>query len=125
MAVIFLAEDNELIRENLAAILSEAGHEVHQADNGGGVLSALKAFSPDLVLTDVFMPEMDGIELIRVLAEQNPHLPIIAMTGGGKYQAPALATRLATTTGATRVLEKPISNTQLLEEVSRLLHRFS
>ena len=121
MAVITLAEDNELVRKSLASVLRDAGHEVHLAEHGGRVLAVLEAVSPDLVMTDIFMPEVDGIELIRVLSQEWLSIPIIAMSGGGRFQAPELAIRLATTTGATRVLEKPVGNDQLLEEVSRIV----
>ena len=121
MATILLAEDDERVRYALALLLREAGHEVHEADCGQTALAALDAFTPDLLVTDVYMPVLDGIELIQTFRRANQEVPVLAITGGGMQSNPALAADLAKLTGADRALHKPITNDVLLKEVAELV----
>ena len=121
MAVILLADDDAMVRETIAMLLEDAGHEVHQASDGAGALEMLETMRPDLVVTDVFMPQIDGIELIRSIRRIHADLKVLAISGGGMYQDPKLATQLAAATGASRVLRKPVSNDELLDEVALLV----
>lgn len=121
MAVILLADDDDRVRFALALVLRDAGHEVHEADFGGAALALLDDVRPDLVITDMFMPEMDGIELVKQLRRTAMPVPILAISGGGMHNDPDVATGLAKLAGADRVLSKPIANDVLLREVTELV----
>ena len=121
MAVILLAEDDERVRFALALVLRDAGHEVHEADYGGAVLTAMDSVRPDLVITDLFMPGMDGIELIKQLRKAKADVRILAISGGGMHNDPGMATSLAKLAGADRVMAKPIQNDVLLRKVAEMV----
>ena len=121
MAAILLAEDDDMVREAIALLLRNAGHEVREASHGGEALTAIEANAPDLVVTDVFMPSVDGIELVRQIRATKPDVKVLAISGGGMYQDPKLATQLVAATGAHSVLHKPVRNAELLEEIAHLV----
>ncbi len=121
MAVIVLADDDDRVRFALALVLRDAGHEVHEADYGGAVLQSMDTVRPDLVITDLFMPGMDGIELIKRLRKAKSDVQILAVSGGGMHNDPGMATSLAKLAGADRVMAKPIQNDILLREVAELV----
>ena len=121
MAAILLGDDDPEVRFALGMLLREAGHEVLEADGCSEILDTAAGRRPDLVVTDVNMPGMSGVELMEQLRGTRPGTPIIAMTGGGMHQNPELATTLASIAGADRVLEKPFRNESLLSDVSALL----
>ena len=121
MAAILLGDDDPEVRFALGMLLREAGHEVLEADGCSGILDTAAGRRPDLVVTDVNMPGMSGVELMEQLRGTRPGTPIIAMTGGGMHQTPELAATLAGNAGADRVLQKPFGNDELLAEVSTLL----
>ena len=83
MARILLAEDDSLLRETLRVALQGAGHEVLAAPNGSVAINLAREKDFDLIVTDVLMPEMDGLELIQGLRKARSDVPIIAMSGGG------------------------------------------
>ena len=121
MAAILLGDDDPEVRFALGMLLREAGHEVLEADGCREILDTAAGRRPDLVVTDVNMPGMSGVELMEQLRGRRPGTPIIAITGGGMHQTPELAATLAGNAGADRVLQKPFGNDELLAEVSTLL----
>lgn len=105
------------MRGFLARALERSGHEVIAMANGEDALARLKAEPFDLLLTDIVMPQMDGIELARLANELDPHLKIMFITGFA-------AVTLETDPGAlddAKVLSKPFHLRELVEEVDRLL----
>jgi CheY-like chemotaxis protein len=118
MATILLIDDDERLRRMVGRMLAGAGHQVIEAENGRAALASLPNCHPDLVITDVFMPEKDGIETTKEIRAMLPDIKILAMTGGGRGDRfYALIERLATV----GVLQKPFDQTTLLDSVSRLL----
>ena len=117
MADILVIDDEAQMRRLLARILNGAGHTVHQAKNGEEGLRLFHQVHPALVITDIVMPDMEGIELIRKLHEEAPTLPILAISGGRH----PLYLRAATGLGATAALAKPFGRDELLAMVGRLL----
>lgn len=116
MAKILVIDDNFLVRDVTAELLLDEGHIVVTASNGAEGLRGAKVFSPDLIITDILMPEIDGLELIRTLRAQGVLIPILAMSGGGKISAQwTLDTAIAL--GAAAFLPKPFSAEQLLRAV--------
>jgi DNA-binding NtrC family response regulator len=120
MAAILVVDDTPAVRGLVARLLSNAGHAVTQAANGKEALRAVNFSEFDLVVTDIVMPEMEGLELIRSLHDIDPKLKIIGMSGGGRGTAEDYLT-LAKTFGAKATLQKPFDNDEFLNTVSAVL----
>jgi DNA-binding NtrC family response regulator len=118
MATILLIDDDERLRRMLGRMLTGDGHQVVEAENGRSGLAALPSCQPDLVITDVFMPQKDGIETIKEIRSLSPDVKILAMTGGGRGDR---FYSLIESLAATGVLQKPFDQTTLLGAVKRLL----
>ena len=80
---ILVVDDDPDVRSSLGRILTTAGHEVILAENGAEATRRWRELGADLVILDVFMPDMDGLETVAALRAHAPRLPIIAMSGGG------------------------------------------
>ena len=121
MATIFVVEDNAGLRKSIERLLVSEGHSVTGFSNGRLALQRLREEKVDIVVSDLFMPEMDGLELLmnlQRLALPRPH--VIAMSGGSeRFEMSALND--AKVLGADAVLQKPFSNKDLLEAIERLL----
>ena len=117
MARILLAEDDESLRNFLAAALQRSGHEVTAVDDGLAGLAALEAQGYDLLLADVVMPGLDGIELARRAGTDQPEIRIMFITG---FAAVAMSARTEAPKGA-RVLSKPFHLRQLVDQVENFL----
>lgn len=120
MAKILLVDDSESVRSALSTLLQHAGHEVTEAADGKQALGALEQDQFDLVVTDIFMPTMDGIELIKQLRGAHPELKILALSGGGARQPAKYAMGLASSLGADAALQKPVDNAGFLAEIEAL-----
>ena len=117
MARILLAEDDESMRRFLGKALDSAGHEVISFGQGDLAYESLQHDVFDILLTDIVMPEMDGIELARRAAELDPTLKIMFITG---FAAVALNPETETPKDA-KVLSKPFHLRDLVNEVERLM----
>ncbi len=118
MAKILIIEDENLVANSIAIALAKAGHAVVLAQNGREGLALFANESPDLVITDIIMPEIDGLETIQALRAISAQLPIIAISGGGRIQAFDFL-RVAYKLGATDVLRKPFTNRALITLVTK------
>ncbi len=116
-ASILIADDEEEIRAELGDYLSRKGYETMAAGDGHEALEKFEAAPPDLVITDLTMPRLDGYELIRRLRAIDADLPIIAVTG--TYATADL--ERAAQLGATTVVTKPLRLRELAREIERLL----
>ena len=121
MAKILVIEDDKIVATIVEKFLSNGGHTVTVANDGDAGLRAVATDPPDLVITDVFMPEKDGLEAIRELRTKNPTLPVIAMSGGGSGASGAEILRIASILGAKEVLKKPLTSAEVLGAVERCL----
>lgn len=120
MAKILVIDDDGDLRELVASVLEAAGHEVYRAADGNRGIAIQRRERADLVITDLVMPEKEGIETIHDLREEFPGLAIIAMSGGGSAGTDVyLAT--AGDLGADRVLPKPFDTPTLMGLVDQLL----
>ena len=117
MAEILIIDDEPQMRRLIARILSGAGHVVHEANNGKEGIGSFRRVHPALVITDLVMPDMEGIEMIRELRKEAPATPILAISGGG----PPVYLRAATGMGAAAALAKPFSADAFLSAVENLL----
>jgi CheY-like chemotaxis protein len=107
-ARVLVVDDSDTTRELVARILRRDGHIVLQAANGREALRLLRTTRADLVLTDLFMPDMDGIELLRALAMQAPDLPVVVLSGADAM-GPGSLLGAATMLGAAAALSKPVT----------------
>jgi two-component system cell cycle response regulator CpdR len=117
MAKIILAEDDEDMRRFLVRALERAGHAVVSFAEGASAFEEIKQNTYDLLLTDIVMPEMDGIELARRAAELDPSLRIMFITG---FAAVALHPDSRAPKEA-KVLSKPFHLRELVAEVDRMM----
>ncbi len=120
MARILIIDDDQRFRGALREMLQDAGYEVIEARDGRPGLDLFRAKPTDLVITDIIMPDVEGIEVIVELRSEFPDVPILAISGGslkgfGSYLPSAEAL------GATRSLDKPFRQQVLLDTVRELL----
>lgn len=120
MANILLVDDEEQLRSVLRLVLEEAGHVVQEASDGQKALESFKNKQPDVVVTDLVMPNKEGIETIMELRRMRRDVKIIAMSGGGRNNATDYLS-LAKRFGACITLTKPFSNKEMLEAVQAAL----
>ena len=116
MALILVIDDEPLMTQLYQEILEQAGHEVLLASNGHEGLQLFRQRLVDLVITDVFMPVQDGLEVIMTLHGEKPNIPIIAITGNGGSPFLTVAKQL----GAQHTLAKPFTATDLIQAVQQL-----
>ncbi|MBU8870187.1 MAG: response regulator [Gemmatimonadales bacterium] len=119
-ARILLIEDDKVTRDVLKIILENAGHKVTEAANGVEGCHYYRQEATDIVITDIVMPEKEGLETIRELRRDFPHVKIIAISGGCRGTAEKYL-HLAESLGADIKLKKPILSAELLDATSRLL----
>jgi CheY-like chemotaxis protein len=120
MGTILIVDDNERLRATLDRALSQAGYLTMTAADGGVALRMLMDVEVDLVITDIYMPEMDGIELLSRILDRMPHAKVIAMTAGGSLVREELLDD-ARMLGAVRVISKPFTTDELMEVVRESL----
>jgi len=120
MSKILVIDDEEAMRSVLRRGLETAGHSVVEAANGVEGLKQIEAGGIELIVTDLLMPEMDGIEIIFSIRKNHPELKIIAMSGGGQLPADGYL-KIAQRGGARRVLIKPFKLQELLQAVEEEL----
>jgi len=117
MAKILLAEDDDSMRHFLARALERAGHEVVAVGQGDEALPVLAEVRFDLLLADIVMPEMDGIELARRAVSIDPNIRVMFITG---FAAVALHNRSHAQSDA-KILSKPFHLRDLVDEINRTL----
>lgn len=120
MARILVIEDDALVGEWLADFLGRAGHEVVRAENGHEGIRLLADTPAQVVITDMIMPEKEGFETITELHRDHPHLPIVAISGGGQT-GPKDYLETARLLGAVEVFAKPLDGPALLAKVNELV----
>lgn len=113
---ILLVDDNPELLTSMRAVLSAEGYEVQTAENGKKALATLEHNEVDLVITDIIMPDHEGIETIGALRKKDDRIPIIAMSGGGQITAEQHL-NLAIKMGAIHALRKPFSADELLASI--------
>jgi DNA-binding response OmpR family regulator len=112
MAHILLAEDEAALRNNLARYLQSLGHDVRTASNGNEAMAQLEASPPDVLITDINMPDKDGIEILAALRKRGSSMPVIAISGGGQFHKELLLNS-AMMLGAVLTLQKPFALDEL------------
>jgi CheY-like chemotaxis protein len=120
MAHILVIDDDAVLRRVITLSLEAAGHTVLRCENGRKAVDFLAHDHADLLITDILMPEMDGVETVRAARRLQPNLPILAISGGGSF-APDDYLGIARAFGATDVLRKPFHPPDLVERVTKML----
>lgn len=120
MARMLVIDDDVLVRNLLRAAFQRMGHEVRDAADGAAGLRAFQEERPDIIVTDVYMPTMDGIEMIQALRLLDPVVPILAISGGG-ITGPGGPLTDARLLGASATLAKPFTIMELQSAVAALL----
>ena len=120
MAHILVVDDEKDIRDMLKRMLEREEHVVTLAENGKQALKMIEAVDPEIIITDLIMPEKEGIETILEVRKRHPNIKIIAISGGGRV-GPESYLKLAKSIGASHSLTKPFTHNELLSAVNDLL----
>lgn len=121
MANILVAEDSPAVRLAIVDVLEALGHTVTEAGNGRVAIERLADGAFDLVVTDVLMPEVDGIEVIKAARRTQPEAKVLAISGGAPTLPAGYALKLTEMFRADAVLYKPFVNDELRVTVADLL----
>jgi two-component system nitrogen regulation response regulator NtrX len=119
MKTILVVDDEKSVRDSLRMILTYARYEVEMAEDGAKALSTLDSRPIDMVLLDIKMPGMDGIEVLEMMLKKNPELPIVIISGHGTIETAVEATKK----GAFDFLSKPLDRDRLLVTVRNALEQ--
>ncbi len=122
MSRILVVDDDRVLRGALRIVLEAAGYDVIEAADGDAALRVFGEHGADLVLLDIFLPERDGLEVIRALRAAIPPPTIVAMSGGGRIGYVEVL-GAAAAFGAARTLRKPFEARELLAAIRELLDR--
>jgi CheY-like chemotaxis protein len=124
VANILIVDDDPAIQATVRIVLERAGHAVVVADDGSRGLAIFEAGSFDLLILDIFMPGMDGIETMKLIHQRQPLIPILVISGRPIGWDPSTAPdflKMATKLGAISSLQKPFGPAELLSAVSGCL----
>jgi CheY-like chemotaxis protein len=117
-AAVLVVDDDEVMRDLLRRVLERSGFAVMTASDGRDGVESLKRHNVDVTITDIVMPVMDGIEMIRSLIAERPNIRIIAVSGVDDWDNHLNTARRL---GAKAVLRKPVSGAELVSTVQRVL----
>lgn len=120
MVSLLVVDDDDLFRAFLTEWLEGRGYKVTACGGAQEALECMLRQRYAAVLTDILMPDMDGIELLMTLRARQPGIPVIALTGGGQHRAIGLYLSSAAHLGASAVMGKPVD----LKELEQVLSRF-
>ncbi|MDX2439799.1 MAG: sigma-54 dependent transcriptional regulator, partial [Desulfobacterales bacterium] len=114
---VLIVDDEPSILQSLGGLLSDEGFEIITASNGYEALKIIDKESPDLVLLDIWMPGIDGIETLKEIKKGNPYIQVIIITGHGNIETAVKATKL----GAFDLIEKPLSIDKIIVSINNAL----
>lgn len=117
---VLIVDDDPLVRGAISACLRHSGYVVHEASDGRKALTFLSHRSVELVICDILMPDLDGIELVMRLADRHPDTKILAISGEGQF-GPGPFLTMAGHLGAHRTLAKPFEPAQLVQMVQEII----
>jgi len=120
MARILIIDDDRAVQISVQFTLEREGHQVVCASDGNEGLRAFTSQTPDLVVTDLIMPNKEGIETIMQIRERDSKTPILAISGGGRLSNVDFL-KMAAKVGANAILAKPFERQELIAAVRRLL----
>jgi CheY-like chemotaxis protein len=121
-ACVLVVDDNDQVRGAIAHILEQAGYRVAVAPNAANAAALIADLRPDLVITDIFMPEGDGFEMMNAIRRHSASIPVIAMSGSSATSGTDYL-KLAAKFGAAAILYKPLGRGELLTAVTQALSK--
>ncbi|MBF0445450.1 MAG: response regulator [Magnetococcales bacterium] len=121
MSIVLLIENEKVVSNQIQKTLEDAGHVVMVSADGHTGVTLCEEYSVDLVITKIFMPEMDGLEVIRALHNKNPAFRLMAISGDGTTASAQLVLKMASAFGAHKTLSKPFTSNGLLGAVAGAL----
>lgn len=130
MTTILLIDDESDVRQAISRVLEREGYAVKTAADAASGLAILEESHVDVLISDIIMPGIDGVQAIRTVRKSNPNMKIIAISGGGNfgrnaYQPEAITTtaylQAATEAGANWIITKPFEKAELIDCVRRLV----
>ena len=130
MYSVLVIDDEADVRDGIKRVLERAGFSVRVIDNAGDALPELRRQPADIVITDIIMPKMGGVEAIAAILREFPAMRILAISGGGNFDMSAYQSTAITTTtylsaakaaGAHAILTKPFESRELIQAVEQLI----
>ena len=121
MSHILVIEDDDFFSEMLVQMLQQDGHQVTATEDGVKALHLLQRIKPDLIITDILMPNMDGVEFIMKLSRESNATPLIAMSGGRRSITSEFNLESAKLLGVRTTLKKPFSHGDLRKAIQEAL----
>ena len=121
MAHILLVEDSPEVSMTVREILENASHTVDDVDSGAAALKVLKTNKYDLIVSDIWMPGMDGIALLKEIRGSGNNIPVVVISGGAPNAPLTYTAPLAATFGANIVIYKPFEKAELLKAIATVL----
>jgi CheY-like chemotaxis protein len=119
MGKVLVVDDIAVVSMAMRMILERAGHAVETASDGAEALKVVAIRVPDVVITDLWMPNVDGLQLIQTLRSQFPAVGVVAMSGGSRQYNGESSLDRARDAGANQLLMKPVSQRDLLDAVGK------
>lgn len=117
---IIIVDDEEQIRDSLSILLKKQGHKVDIAETGNEAVLLCEINEYDLLITDIIMPDMDGVELIIQIKKDYPEMNIIVMSGGGNFGGTENYLQIAKGLGVNKIFNKPVRMDALFEAINEL-----
>ena len=121
MARILIVDDDQSIREMLQQMLKKEGYQTNSAIDGNDAITKFIEYKPHLVVTDIIMPEKEGLELIQIFLRKDPFIKIIAISGGAYYNDVRDVLKMAKVIGAHTAISKPLKKNEFVKEVKKLV----
>ena len=118
---VLIVDDHDEMRAMLSRTLTEFGHTTFVAEHGGVALKIAASHPIDLMITDLVMPEKEGIETIMAIRKQYPHIRILAMSGGHQNRNSLPYLELAARLGAHGTLQKPFNISELVAKIDEII----
>ena len=122
MAHVLVVDDDDDVRAVVRKVVTKLGHQVWDVADGQQALRLLETSPMDLIISDVYMADMDGMELLVRIQQLDLHVPVVVISGGG-YKAKDEILKMAAACGAVATLDKPFTVEQLRETVEPFLPR--
>lgn len=119
MKKVLLIDDDDLVLYALTKYLTKEGFKVEILSSGSEAIEKYKSFKPDIIVTDIIMPDVEGIELISSIRQIDENIPIIAISGGSRRLDTSYL-RNAELIGANATLEKPFDEEELVSYINKL-----
>jgi CheY-like chemotaxis protein len=123
VSAVLVVDDIDVVRLTLRKFLERGGHKVTECASADEAEDLMRRWTPDVLVTDLWMPGRDGLSLIRAVRERHAHLPVVAITGGAPGMTQASSLDEARLAGADRVVMKPVGVQELLANVQDALDR--